>query len=96
MTRFLNNMTEDSSLTVDELVHGVAEVMFAELAKRDARIAALEAELRKRDDPDLDGRLNVKRAAQRLACSGETIRRKAAAGKLDAAKDRGQWRIKLP
>jgi excisionase family DNA binding protein len=91
----LHDQEGSPPLTTDELAFGFAAVLLDELAKRDVAIAALEAALPKREDPDLDGRLNVKRAAERLACSYETVRRRCAQGRLDASKDRGQWKIRL-
>jgi hypothetical protein len=77
----------------------IAEVLVTMLAERDAAIANLLARIEaleaKNHDGDLDGRVNLKSAAFQLRCSAENLRRKCAAGRIDALKDKGQWRIRL-
>jgi excisionase family DNA binding protein len=72
----------------------------AEFAQRDAREAAMLAriaalEAASAGTADLDGRTNIKRAAKKLGCSDEKVRRWCVSGRIDAAKDRGRWRVRI-
>jgi hypothetical protein len=82
----------------DARLDAVVSWAAAEFAQRDARIDALEAELRKLDAAaDLDGEprpwINIKRAAHWLGVSPEWVRLRCVSGYLDAGKSGGKWRV---